>query len=417
MSDDPQTPQNALDPSDEWADVEGVSAPVFRRSFAEESRVPIQPRVVVSPRRREAEKAAAENQGLRIAPRALAVPADRPESAESKPMPQLHEHGKEVVRLETEVAAPYSERQSQLPTMQPRGAKPANREARLASEWGKAARHSYKWLGWAAGAVALLVLVGLVVQPLLEQKDGNNQAEAFSSLRVVEDVVKTDNATVFFEENPAQVVEEIHQAMRVYARAHSLEEALPVMRHGEKLKPLLSKVWKPWGFPSDWTLSESDLIGYDSVGRTPYAVISGTRPDFSRYRVYLVREGGRMLVDWEASEGLCTHSFQELNDQGLNVAEVRVEAAPVSYYTMAFPEDHYRAFRLVLGESENFIWGYVVKGSPADQAMEDIFMEKLQFSDKPTSGQVRLRLMRGKDGAMANQWLILDVLHKGWVTP
>ena len=332
-------------------------------------------------------------------------------------MLKLQEHGKEVVRLETEAAAPYAERPSQLPTMQPRGAKSANREARLAAEWGKSVRHSYKWLGWVAGAVALLVLVGLVVQPLLEQKHGNKETEGLSTLRVVEDVVKTDNPTVFFEDNPVQVVEEIHQTMSVYARAQSLEEALPVMRHGEMLKSQLSKVWKPWGFPSDWTLSDSDLIGYDSVARTPYVVISGTRPDFSQYIVYLVREGGKMLVDWEASEGLCTHNLQELNDPGLEAAEVRVEAAPVAYYTMGFPEDHYRAFRLVLGGSENFIWGYVVRGSPADQAMEDIFMEKQQFSDKPASGKVRLRLKRGKDGAMANQWLILDVLHKGWVTP
>jgi hypothetical protein len=112
-----------------------------------------------------------------------------------------------------------------------------------------------------------------------------------------------------------------------------------------------------------------------------------------------------------------THGLQELNDPALKSAEVRVDAAPVAYYTMAFPEDHYRAFRLVLSESENFIWGYVVRGSPADHAMEEIFMEKLQFSDKPASSKVRLRLTRGKDGAMANQWLILDVLHKGWVTP
>ncbi|OYV05297.1 MAG: hypothetical protein CFE26_12340, partial [Verrucomicrobiales bacterium VVV1] len=89
--------------------------------------------------------------------------------------------------------------------------------------------------------------------------------------------------------------------------------------------------WKSWGVPKDWAISNSDVINYDSVGKVPYAVISGTRPDFSRYQVFLVREEGRMLVDWEASEGLCTHSIQELSDPALTGAEVRVDAAPVAY--------------------------------------------------------------------------------------
>ncbi|OYV05442.1 MAG: hypothetical protein CFE26_11580, partial [Verrucomicrobiales bacterium VVV1] len=223
--------------------MEGIKMPVYHRSPAEEARVPIQPRVVVSPRRREAEKAAAENEGLRIVPRVLSVPADRSEAAESKPKLKIQEHGKEVVRLESEAAAPYAERLNPLPTMQPRGAKPSNREARLASEWGKAARHSYKWLGWSAGGVAALVLIGLVVQPLLEEKDGKAETDSFSSLRVVEDVVKTEDPTVFFDENPVEVVEEIHQAMGIYARARTLEEAISVVRHGEKLRPLLAKSW------------------------------------------------------------------------------------------------------------------------------------------------------------------------------
>jgi len=417
MTDDPSPPPDALDPFDEWADVESVEAPVFRRSYVGDSRVPIQPRVVASPRLREVEKAAAENEGLRIEPRILAVPTDRAEAAEARQKLQVQEYGKQVVRLEAEVAAPYVERYDPLPKMQPRGPKPAKGEAKISSEWGKDARHSYKWLGLAAGAVGVVVLIGLLVQPLLEEQDDKSEQDPFSSLRVVEDVVNTEDPMVFFDENPVEVVEEIHQAMAIYARARTLEEALPVMRHGEKLKPFLSKTWKSWGVPSDWEISHSDVINYDSVGKVPYAVIVGMLPDFSRYQVFLVREGGRMLVDWEASEGLGTHGLQELNDPALKSAEVRVDAAPVAYYTMAFPEDHYRAFRLVLGDSENFIWGYVVRGSPADHAMEEIFMEKLQFSDKPASSKVRLRLNRGKDGAMVNQWLILDVLHKGWVTP
>lgn len=417
MTDDSSPPPNALDPTDEWADPESVSGPAFRRSFSGEARVPIQPRVVVSPRLREIEKAAAENEGLRIAPRILPVPTDPSEATEARQKIQIQEHGKEVVRLEAEIAAPYVERYDPLPKMQPRGPKRAKGEAKISSEWGKAAKHSYKWLGWAAGAVAVAMLIGLLVQPLLEERDGKSKADPFSSLRVVEDVVNAEDPMVFFDENPVEVVGQIHQAMATYARARTLEEALPVIRHGEKLKPTLSKTWKPWGVPSDWEISDSDAIGYDSVGRVPYAVIAGVRPDFSRYQVFMVREGGRMLVDWEASEGRGTHSLQDLSDPSLKSAEVRVDASPVAYYTMAYPEDYYRAFRLVLSESESFIWGYVLRGSPADHAMEEIFMENRQFSDKPTSGKVRLRLKRGEGSAMANQWLILDVLHKGWVTP
>lgn len=379
--------------------------------------MPVQPRVAVTQRLREITRPSAVSEGLRIAPRNPVLAREGGESAESAPKLVIREHGKEVVRLEAETLAPFVDRQEQLPVMRPRGARSANPEANLVAGWGKSARHSSKWILWSVVAVAALVLAGLLVQPMLEKKDGRAESNPLSSLRVVEDMVNPEDPLVFFGENPAQVVSEIHQAMATYARARRLEEAMPVIRHGEALKKSLSKAWKSWEVPADWEISESDMIGYDSVGKLPYAVISGTRPDFSRYQVFLVREGGRMLVDWEASEGLCTHGFEQLNNPALTAAEVRVEASPVAYYTMAFPEQRHRAFRLVLGASENFLWGYVVRGSAADLAMEEIFMEKRQFSDKPGSCKVRLRLSRGEAGAMANQWLILDVLHKGWVTP
>ena len=420
MTVDPSTPRSSRDPSDEWADAGALSDPACQPPAVEDGRVPIQPRLVVSPRRREAAKAMAESEGLRIAPRvraAQSAPPDHVEPSGSRPKIEVQEIGKEIVRLESAAAAPYVERQDPLPKLQPRPVKPHRRESGSVADWGKAASNSYQWLGWGGLGVALLVLAGLLIQPRLQQKGERAATDDLHSLRVVEDVVRTEDPTVFFEQNPVQVVEEIHQALTIYARARTLDEARPVIRHAEKLGPRLSRAWKSWNVSADWAISDSDVISYDSVGKVPYAMITGTRPDFSRYRVFLVREDGRMQVDWEASEGLCSHSVQELNDPGLAGAEVRVDASPVAYYTLAFPEDRYRAFRLVLGESEDFIWGYVEKGSPADLAMEDIFMEKRQFSDKPASGKVRLRLRRGDGGAMANQWLILDVLHKGWVTP
>lgn len=367
------------------------------------------------PRAKIAEPATpARSKGLRIESVNPGRPANK---HDEKPSIQIIEHGKGIVRLESQEPAPGVARGDSLPPLQPRTSKPRDHAQIFSAEWGKISGHSTRWIWWAGGGVLAMVLIGLAIQPLLTDEDQDRTAESYQALQVVDDLVAVDDPMVYFSENPAQVLGEIQEALKTYARARTLEEALPVIRNADALKERLAKDWRSWNVPPDWTVSESDEISYASVGKLPYVVILGTRSDFSRYQVFLVREDGRMQVDWEATLGLGSKTFEEMKSPEIRKAEMRVIMSPISYYSQTFPESQYRAYRLTFNTTDDILWGYVPNGSPAAAALAEIFNEKAVFSDKPTQQAMRLRLTRGPAGASLNQWVVLDVLHKGWVTP
>jgi hypothetical protein len=371
--------------------------------------------ILPEPRSKISEPATIERtEGLRIESKIPSRPANEP--AENRRI-QITEHGKGVVRLESEEAPPSVARGDSLPPLQPRTSRSKEQTQLFSAEWGKISGQSTRWVWWSGGGVLAMVLIGLAIQPLLMDEDQDRTAESYEGLEVVDDLVAVDDPTVYFSENPAQVLTELQGTLETYARAKTLHEAVPVIRNAEALKGRLAKDWKSWNVQPDWTVSDSDEISYDSVGKLPYAIITGTRPDFSRYQVFLVREHGRMQVDWEATQGLGSKTFEEMRDPTTKVGEMRVIMSPVSYYTQAFPESQYRAYRLASNATDEILWGYVPTGSPAAAALVEIFNEKALFSDKPTQQAMRLRLTRGPAGASPNQWIVLDVLHKGWVTP
>ncbi|MEI7926999.1 MAG: hypothetical protein WCH40_00485 [Verrucomicrobiales bacterium] len=399
-----------------WDDAEWLESAEPTLMTALEEPQQIAPRALLPEPRRFSEPVTNKPEGLRIEPRAAIRLPGEGEAPPSRKI-EITEHGKGIIRLESEPPVLAVARLDVLPLLQPRNAKPLIKQSKFSAEWGKADKHSHRWLWWSAGGILTLVLVGLAIQPLLINKDQNRTADSFRSIQVVEDVVAVEDPTVYFSENPAQVLTEIQDSLGKYARARSSEEALPMIRHGTSLKEELSKHWKPWPVPGDWAVSDDAAITYDSVGKIPYAIVGGTLPDFSAYRVFLVREQGRMLVDWEATLGLGTRTFMEMRDPAIQAAELRVVMTPVGFYSLTFPEVRYCAYRLDSSADETSLWGYVERGSPAALALEEIFNEKAIFSDKPREQMVRLRLKRGAPEAASNQWLVMDVLHKGWVTP
>lgn len=399
-----------------WDDPDWVGDPECGPQVPQPEAPPVrQARAILPEPRHLAEPARAPRQeGLRIDSR-ISDKAQKP-PVDGRRI-ELTEHGRGVVRLESEQAAAPVPRMEPTPSLQVLTPRPRSRSRAANDEWGGVVGHSTRWIWWAGGGVVALVLAGLAIQPLLVDKNQERTSEPYLSVQVVDDLVPVEDPTVYFSENPAQVITEIQQTVETYARATTLEQVMPVIRHADALKERLSGLWQPWHVPSDWTVSPNDEISYASVGKLPYAILAGTLPDFSRYQICLVREGGRMLVDWEATLGLGSRTFGELKDPAVRTAEMRVVVSQAGFYTQAYPESQYRAYKLSSLSGDDILWGYVPRDSPAAATLAEIFNEQAMFSDKPEQQAMRLRLSRGSPDATPTQWLVLDVLHKGWVTP
>jgi len=305
------------------------------------------------------------------------------------------------------------------PVFQPLDNSIENISPEVAGEWGKAAKRSNVWMFWTGLGALAAIVGGLAIQPWLWDQRPGEQRSFFEHFRVLEETATetSESPTRYFEENADLVARELSETLTRYAHAKTLAEVLPLVRDGERLRLKLMEFWRPWNAPPGWTAPVQVAMGYGSSGERPYAFMKGTGPNFEPFHMVFVREDNRMLVDWEASEGIGSNTFEELKNPDLPDAIMRVIVSPAVYYSAAFPERKYRSFQLVSRDELDYVWGYAEIGTPVEEQLSALFRPGVILDEKVTAEPVRVRLSRRQEGAMPNQWVILDLLHKGWVAP
>jgi len=289
----------------------------------------------------------------------------------------------------------------------------------VTAKWGDGGARSWVWIFWTGVGVLAAIVGGLWIQPWLKEQRPDSERSFFERYKVIDDSANptVESPTRYFEENADKVARELHDTLTRYARARTLAEVLPLVRDGDRLRLKLIEFWKPWDVAPDWEPPSDAAMGYGSSGNRPYAFMKGPGPNFEPFHMIFVREDNRMLVDWEASEGIGSNPFEDLKNPDLQDAVMRVVVSPAVYYSAAFPEKKYRSFQLVARDGLDYVWGYAEIGTPEEEQLTALFRPGVIFTEQASSEPVRLRLSRRQPGAMPNQWVILDLLHKGWVAP
>lgn len=376
------------------------------------------PKAVVPLRRGAAEDSTRKaDGGIRIEPRSFVEPSDGDPDF-GKGELEINRIGEDVVRLESDSLSDSSTQAAAKPVMQQRISRETRQEMEQGEAWGGDGTQSHRWMLWGGAGVVVAIIAGWAIQSFLAyQTSSEGRTQGYADLKVVEDVTPPSGPAAYFEENPGEIANQMRETLSGYARARTVEEVLPLIRNSSAIRPLLAQKWKPWNVPKGWAPTDEAMPSYGSVGSMAYGVIAGRTPDFSPYEVLFVRENGKMLVDWEATTGYSDPPFSTLADASLKSANARVVASPASYYNVAFPESDYLCYRLTAPMEENILWGYVRKGTPAANSMTEVLRQNSVILDGISEAPLRLRLSRGPQGPLPNQWMIVDVLHKGWVSP
>lgn len=416
MHDDTHAHDSAPEGGADWADAEGVEAPVVLiadESEAVRAVLPARRKTPAVPRKTEER----ESGGLRIESKIFSSRAVEEEEPSASGL-EVAELGRAVVRLGSAEPAPVANPRvtAVAPTHQPKGEKPAPHE-RVSEEWGDKATKSWKWMIWGSGAAAVVVVVSLILQAKLGGGQESTRTSMIETLRVVDDTPKADDPVKEFTDRNDEVVDGMREALTKYATAKTPEEAVPWIRNGEALKPLLAEHWKAWDVPAGWIPEENPVLAFSSVGKRAFSMMMGSMPDFSTYRVFFVQEDGRMKVDWEATTGFNDRTNAELADRSVKDATIRATVGPVSFYTPAYPEDRYRSFRLFLADGVSAVWGYVEKGSRDENLIAREVDSGVILGRGQSEQLFRLKLVRGEEGALPSQWKIAGVLHKNWLEP
>lgn len=387
---DPNNHVPELSPDDGWGDAEVHSTAT----------------TVLPPRRSVADRtgpASEVPQGLRIESSVA-----RTESAERM---EVQEIGASVIRLEEVAPAPPKvERQVTFHERQVREKSDAEIIGDMRS-WGHSYRHPTRWI-IAAGVVVTAVVVSAMM--MLPSINAPNQARARPAAEVVieEKIEGMEAMDRLFEKQPEAI-----RIFRSYVTATHADEISPLLRGGVTLEETLRGHWRPSGIPKTWEPAAESVWTVSQPGKYPFGLLEGTFPNHEPFTAFFTNDGDRLLLDWKATTAFGTASFTELETGQGNPAEIRGMISANVFYSSTWPEADFRSYRLISPDGEIAIWCYVPRGSMSEATIAPL-MEKGEILEENDSLQkVTLRLERGADGALPNQWQVAELLHTGWVNP
>lgn len=347
--------------------------------------------------------------GLRID----ASPA-RVRDEEGGPRIEVQEFNGSVVRLSPDEEVP--ERAPRKFSFLPRHAADPERKPRdgETSEWGVRKRYPVKWIIATGLGVATLVVGAMTLLPGINENNAVREGQIRGLVIDAEEKAPEgmDRLNEMFTREA-----EANQVFRTYAEARIVDDFLPVVRGAEELEPLIRSRFRPLQVPKDWTPQKEAFWSVAGDDGGFHGVLEGLLPDFSSFQAYLALEDGRLLLDWKASTAYGTAGFDEMTTGRGDTSEIRGLIEPSGFYNTAFPEDTYRSYQLLSADKEQTIWCYTRKGTDADAAIGVQFQEGVILKATGEPVKITLRLERGPEGSLPNQWLIGEMLHKDWIMP
>lgn len=270
------------------------------------------------------------------------------------------------------------------------------------------------WTGWLSAASCVLV-VAAVLGLLLRGKSASESAAPATTYEFEEEQA-LDAAEEDFVKNSGALIAEAEEVLEHYAKATSVEQALRRVRDPERVKERMRRLWRPWGGPSTLAPGEPAQGEVETGGR-PSIRLTGRRGDFTPFVLNFVREGGRLVLDWEAGFGIGEVQIAELRDgAAADGALVRAIVRPDAFYTRDFPEEAFRSYQLLDATGEIGVWAYAALDSAAAAALAETFNEGSVLLEGGSDSRVTLRVSRVERGA-AKGLVITEMLHKGWVSP
>lgn len=396
---DPNNHAPELAPGDDWGDAEGA--------------VP-QSATILPPRRVAADRAAVTAEsvaemGLRIESNITrAEPSDLPSQLE------VQEIGSGIVRLEKEDASRkkidrqyvFKERDAQQ-----EGANPSQRET---AAWGGAKGHPILWMLISGVVIIAIVTLSFVLLPSINASN-KERGGGGNVVSTVEREDEIEGAAAM-----AQIIAQQPEAMQIfrsYATAMRWDEVVSLMRHDQARDESLRSSWKPLNISKSWSPDSNCTWTADRLGKDFFGMLGGELPDHTAFLAYFVRADNHLLLDWKATTGYGTATFEQLAKGEGDPREIRGKISPVEFYTATWPEADYQSYRFIAPDGIASVWCYARRNEIANAKIAPLFNQGEIVQESKDSLPITLRLQRGPGDAPPNQWSIGEVHFQGWVKP
>lgn len=278
------------------------------------------------------------------------------------------------------------------------------------TEWQGAQTFKVRWIVGISIGLIVLLAGSLALLPYINK--ANDIPEQAVVLR----------AEKLYAAERVQVAESLMESrldavsiFNVYLSTSVADDLLPFIRDREEVEPLLRSAELPGVQGLTWTSNPQADWSILMVNGWPCALLSGVLSNFEDFTAYFVWENDMLLLDWEATTGYGTATFDELRDGQGDASEIRGVLSPSVFYTAAYPEEDYQSYQLVEPLGDRAVWCYVKRKTPLETMIHMMFVGGGIIRQQVEPTKVTIKLSRGTEGAMSNQWLIEELLHEQWV--
>ncbi len=393
---DPHNHVPEVSSEDLWGDAENLP------------RCPKHSSTVIPPRRPPPEtnsQVAAQNPraGLRIEP----TPHRRQTDAPATPL-EIQEIDGKVVRLDPELPPqPRIPRQAAAP--QPIIRKNLGSAAR---EWGRAPKPSLRWTLAICLGISSLIIGGLILLPFINRPNATEAGRNVLTVEASEQITADELITALLDRRL-----EAEQLFVKFATTTVADDLSTIVRDPESVTPLIRASKRTMLISGNWQLPDNCQWNIHQNRSLSFAKLEGILPDFSSFSTYFLISEGQLLIDWKATTGYGTATFDDLaNNQG-NPAEIRGRIIPTDYYSPVFPESEFQSYQLIAPDNQSAIWCYARRNHVAQTKLSSLFHGGIILKPITTDIKVTLRLEHAPEKALPNQWMIGEMLHEEWITP
>ncbi len=212
-------------------------------------------------------------------------------------------------------------------------------------------------------------------------------------------------------------VDRIMACLRTYCGAGSIDNLLPVVRHPERVRPLMER----WYQRHELKASKLDSLNLFQPltleNRGSYWLVSCSIEDGSKRRLLLEEtEGGRVLVDWESD--VCYQPMDwdlYCQEKPTGSFDFRVRINEDNYFSHEFSDStKWACYQLNTLRGDEVIYGYVNRQSPFGQQIHELLQ-----ANKSGEVSVILRISRPTDLKSPRGVVIERLMSPRWsyVTP
>lgn len=284
----------------------------------------------------------------------------------------------------------------------------------VSKDWGRAGKFPKRWIFGTGLGVAMVVIGAMMALPLINQSNAAHPLPGAGAL-VVEGAEDPKSMEPVKDLLARQA--EAQRIFRTVVSAPTVAEVLPWVSEAAAVEPLIRAGHRPLAVPKGWPEPSTTRWSVLDNDGHPFGLLAGNLPDFSKFSAYWVMAENRLQLDWKATTGYGTASFDELARQRGNPAEIRGKLLPGRYFTAVFPEAEFQCYQLTAPDDSQAIWCYVRRDDPLEAVLGEFCLGGEILDSAPTQQKITVRLEQGPAGSQPNQWMLAEVLHKEWISP